>query len=281
MLIRANQVQTKKAVQVARRHPWSIASLITTLPFLVFISLFSTVVCPPPGSQSTVSKYVLTPLGLDHSPQYGSLHQTLCYPANVYHDEVLEPYVYPLIDRAQDHVVNHPVYVKGVEPAYHRVRSTSEHVWNGPVKPVVNRIQREIRRAYLTFVQPHIPFVKAKVHTLTAPYTSRVAALHNQYLHPQIAAAQLYANSAKDQTVKSYNYVASHPFTGHAGRYANAGYQTGRKRSIEAYNYSRPHVIRGAKEAERIAREILGPKAIKGLEVAGHHTAEGYKAVKS
>lgn len=265
---------------VARRHPWSIASLITTIPFLVIISLFSTVVCPPPNSPGTISKYVLGPLGLTHPAPHGSLHQTLCYPANVYNAEVLEPYVYPLIDRAQERVLNHPVYVKGVEPAYTKVKTSGETVWNGPVRPVVNRIQREVRRAYLTFVQPHIPYFKTKFHTITAPYTSRVAALHNQYLHPQIAAAQLYANSAKDQTVKSYKYAASHPVTGHAGRYANLGYQVGKKRSIEAYNYSKPHVIRGAKEAERIAREILGPRVIKGLEAAGHQAAKGYGFTK-
>lgn len=228
-----------------------------------------------------MSKYVLAPLGLSHSPQHGSLHQTLCYPANVYHDEVLQPYIYPQIEKAQENYLNHPIHVKFIDPAYQQAKATSEKVWNGPVKPVVRRAQREVRRAYLTFIQPHIPYVKAKVHTVTAPYTSRVAALHNQYLHPQLAAAQLYANSAKDQTVKSYNYVASHPATGHAGRYANLGYQTGRKRSIEAYNWSKPHAIRGAKEAERIAREILGPRVIKGLEVAGHQANQGYQAVKA
>jgi hypothetical protein len=277
-----DQVQTRKAVAVARRHPLSIASLITTIPFFLFISLFSTVICPPPSgqSQSVISKYVFAPLGLSHPPQSGSLHQTLCYPANAYHDAVLEPYLYPLVDRAQNNVVNHPVYVKGVEPTYTRVKDTSTKIWNGPVRPVVTRVQREIKRAYLKFVQPHIPFVKAKFQTLTAPYTSRLAALHNQYLHPQIATAQLYANSAKDQSVKSYNYVASHPVTGQAGKYANLGYQVGRKRSITAYNYSRPHVIRGAKEGERIAREILGPKVIRGLEIGGQHAAKGYSIVK-
>lgn len=222
----------------------------------------------------------MSPLGLSHPAPHGSLHQTLCYPANVYNAEVLEPYVYPLINRAQERVSNHPVYVKGVEPVYTKARTTGEKVWNGPVRPVVTRVQREIRRAYLTFVQPHIPYFKTKFHTITAPYTSRVAALHNQYLHPQIAAAQSYANSAKDQTVKSYKYAASHPITGHAGRYANLGYQVGRKRSIQAYNYSKPHVIKGAKEAERIAREILGPRVIKGLEVAGHQVAKGYGFTK-
>jgi hypothetical protein len=244
--------------------------------------LFSTVVCPPPSTKtpSTISKYVLSPLGLTHPPQSGSLHQTLCYPANAYHDAVLEPYIYPLVDQAQHNLVNHPVYVKAVEPTYTRVRDTTTKVWNGPVRPVVRRIQREIKRAYLTFVQPHIPYIRTKFHTLTAPYTGRIAALHNQYLHPQLAAAQLYANSAKDQSIKSYNYISTHPVTGHAGRYANLGYQVGRKRSIEAYKWSKPHVIKGAKEAERVTREILGPRVIKGLEIGGEHVARGYKIVK-
>jgi hypothetical protein len=115
---------------------------------------------------------------------------------------------------------------------------------------------------------------------LTAPYTSRISALHQQYLHPQLAAAQLYANSAKDQSVKSYKYVSSHPVTGQAAKWANVGYQAGRKRSVEAYNWSRPHVIKGAKEAERITREILGPRVIQALDVGGQHAARGYRVVK-
>ena len=275
------QVQGRKAVAVARRHPLSIASLITTIPLFLIISLFSTVVCPSPSSsQSVISKYVFAPLGFTHPPQAGSLHQTLCYPANAYHDAVLQPYIYPLVEKAQGNVLNHPVYVNAVEPSYTKVRDTSTKVWNGPVGPVVKRVQRELKRAYLTLVQPHIPYVKTKFITLTAPYTSRISALHNQYLHPQLAAAQLYANSAKYQSIKSYKYVASHPVTGQAGKYANAGYQVGRKRSIDAYNYSKPHAIRGAKEAERITREILGPRVIRGLEIGGKHAARGYGIVK-
>ena len=39
-------------------------------------------------------------------------------------------------------------------------------------------------------------------------------------------------------------------------------------------------MIKGAKEAERIAREILGPRVVKGLEVAGHQAAKGYGFTK-
>jgi hypothetical protein len=170
--------------------------------------------------------------------------------------------------------------VKGVEPSFTRVKDTTTKVWNGPVAPVARRLQREIKRAYLTLVQPHIPYVKTKFNTLTAPYTSRIAALHNQYLHPQLAAAQLYANSAKEQSVKSYNYISSHPITGQAGKLANKGYRVGRKRGIDAYNFSKPHAIRGAREAERITREILGPRVIRGLEIGGKHAARGYGIVK-
>jgi hypothetical protein len=184
------------------------------------------------------------------------------------------------VEKAQGNLVNHPVYVKGVEPSFTRVKDTSTKVWNGPVRPVALRLQREIKRAYLTFVQPHIPYIKTKFTTLTSPYTSRISALHNQYLHPQLAAAQLYANSAKDLSVKSYKYVASHPVTGQAGKYANAGYQVGRKRSIDAYKFSKPHAIKAGKEAERITREILGPRVIRGLEIGGHHVAKGYGILK-
>lgn len=39
-------------------------------------------------------------------------------------------------------------------------------------------------------------------------------------------------------------------------------------------------MIRGAKEGERIAREILGPRLIKALEVGGEQVAKGYRIVK-
>jgi ElaB/YqjD/DUF883 family membrane-anchored ribosome-binding protein len=274
--------QSKRAIATVKRHPWSFISILTTIPFLVTMSLFSTVVCPPPGEPlSPLSRFVLAPLGLhDHSGQHSQLHKAFCYPSNVYHKEVLQPYVYPIVNDLQDRATRHPIYAKGLEPAYRSASTTSERLWNGPVKPVVQRIERGARKIYLTFVQPHIPFIRTKISALTAPYTSRISAFHQSSVSPHLNTAGRHARQAAKRSVDAYNYVAAHPFTGNAGRYANRGYKLARNRAQQAYTFSKPHAIRAGKEAERIAREILGPRAVKAIEFAGDKAGQAYTVVK-
>lgn len=263
-----DQRQGQKTIAKARRHPWSIISIITTIPILLAMSLFSTVFCPPPGSDvSPVSRFVLSPLGLhDHSGRHSQLHQTLCYPSNVYHRNVLQPYIYPFIEDRLDRIRAGPVYVKAIKPAYTSAVETTRQAWNGPVKPVVERIQRGARKFYLTFVEPHIPYLKTKYTALTAPYTSRVTAFHNQHLAPHLATANRYAHSTSKRSVELYKQVAAHPYTGHAARYANQIYQLAKVKGHQAYQISKPHAIRAGKEAERVVREILGPRVLEGLK---------------
>jgi len=246
------------------------------------MSLFSTVVCPPPSSAlSPVSRFVLSPLGLhDSSSQHSQLHQTLCYPANVYHSEILQPYVYPVVEKLQDRAQAHPIYVKGLEPAYRIGSSAGQRAWDGPVKPVVERIQRGARRVYLTFVEPHLPYIKTKARALTAPYTSRLASYHETYLSPHISTAGKYSQIAGKRSVESYNYVKAHPLTGTAAKYANKGFQVGKARTQQAYRLAKPHAVRAGKEAERITREILGPRVIAGLEWSGVQIGKGWVVVK-
>lgn len=266
----------------AKRHPWSIVSIISTIPFLITLSLFSTVVCPPPTeSISPLSRFVLAPLGLhDASSQHSELHRTLCYPANVYHREVLQPYIYPVVADLQSRAQAHPIYTKALEPGYRVASANGKRIWEGPVRPVVEKTRKGVRRAYLTFVEPHLPYLRTKVHTLTAPYTSRISALHRQYVAPHLTTAGRYAQTAGKSTVDTYKYVAAHPFTGHAGRYANAGYQVSKAKSQQAYEWSKPHAIRGGREAERIAREILGPRVIAGAKYAGEQIHRIWVLVK-
>lgn len=265
-----------------KRHPWSFFSLLTTIPFLVTLSLFSTVICPPPNENvSPISKFVLSPLGLhDHSGQHSQLHQALCHPANLYHRDVLQPYVYPIVDDLQSRATRHPIYVKGLEPAYRVASINGQRAWNGPIKPWVNKARRGVRRVYLNFVQPHIPYLRGKIDAWTAPYTSRISAFHRSNVAPHLDTASRYAQQAGKRSVDTYNYAASHPFTGQAGKYANKGYQFSRVKGQQAYEYSRPHAIRAGKEAERIAREILGPRAVSAISYAGDKAGQGWGVVK-
>ncbi|WRT68718.1 uncharacterized protein IL334_005698 [Kwoniella shivajii] len=265
---------TKKAVATARRHPWSILSIISTLPALIFFSLASTVLCPPSsGSPSPFNKYVLSPLG--YAPEQS--HPLLCYPANVYHREILQPYVYPVIDKAQDRFTTSPYYVNYAKPTVQKADIISRRIWNGPLKPVTDRIIRGAKRFYFTFVQPHIPYLKAKYYSITAPYTSRFSA----FAEPHIKTANTYANLASDRAVKGYNYASTHPVTGKAGELAKKGYLIGSEKGYKAYLWSKPHVLRARLEIERITRDILGPRAIKALERASVEVTKIELAVRS
>ncbi|WVR09310.1 hypothetical protein IAU60_006375 [Kwoniella sp. DSM 27419] len=260
------KTSSRRAAATARRHPWSILSIITTLPVLIFFSLASTVLCPPPGPPSALNRYVLSPLG--YQPHQS--HPILCYPANVYHREFLEPYVYPFIGDAHKRVTTSPAYINYVEPARLQVQSASQKAWNGPLKPIVNRTVRGARRFYLTFVQPHIPYLRAKVYGLTAPYTSRISA----FASPHIATANAYATSASDRAVKGYKYAATHPLTGMASGYAQKGYKVGSEQSHKAYQWSKPHALRFRLEVERIIKEVLAPRAVKDLRSAAVQIAK-------
>lgn len=256
-------------------------SLITTIPFLVTLSLFSTIVCPLPSGPSPLSKFVLSPLGLhDSSSQHSQLHQTLCYPASVYQSEFLQPYVYPIVENLENRAYNHPIYKKALEPAYTLASTRSKQLWQGPIRPVFNKIVRSARKAYLTFVDPHVPLIKAKTAEYTAPLTTRVSALHQTYLAPHLATAQGYAQAAGKSSAETYKYVKAHPISGQVAKYANKTYRISRKRSQQAYKWARPHAIRYGKEAERITREILGPRVIRGLKIASEHGLRAYKVVE-
>ncbi|ODN73152.1 hypothetical protein L202_07719 [Cryptococcus amylolentus CBS 6039] len=267
----AKTLQTRTVAKV-RRHPWGFVSLLSTIPFLIIISLASTVLCPPPGT-SAVNKYLLSPLGY---PEHQS-HPILCYPANVYNAKVLQPYVYPVLDDLQAKVITSSPYVNYVEPASVQAQRVGVKLWNGPVKPVVTRIQRGIRRFYLTFVEPHIPYLNARYHTFVDPYTTRISAL----TAPHLASARAYAAQAGANAYGTYQYAASHPYTGHASRYAQQGYKVGSQKGFEAYKWSRPHAIRAGEEVRRIATQVLGPRAVKAAEVAFAQIDAAWKIVKA
>jgi hypothetical protein len=280
-LLTVDQVQSRKAAAKIRRHPWGFASLISTIPFLLVLSLFSTVLCPPPAEpQSTFSRLVTAPLGLSHPSTESALHKTLCYPANIYHRDVLKPYVYPALDDAQRRLAQHPLYTSTIQPTYVRAKKTGRDLWEGPIRPVVDRTIRGARRFYLTFVEPHLPYFRATYHKLADPYTARLAALHQAHVAPHIATGRVLAAQGWKRADETYRYAASHPFTSTANKYANAGYAVASRKSHEAYVWSRPHAIRFGKEAERVAREVLGPRAIRGLAWSADQAAKGWAVVK-
>ncbi|WWC90386.1 uncharacterized protein L201_005320 [Kwoniella dendrophila CBS 6074] len=265
----------KKAVSTARRHPWSIISILSTLPMLIFYSLASTVLCPPPGeSLSPFSKYVLSPIG--YAPQQS--HPILCYPSNVYHREFLQPYIYPVIDKAQNRFTTSPYYVNYAKPTYDKSEKLLTDLYHGPaIKPIRIRIIKTSKKIYYTFIQPHIPYLKAKYYSLTEPYTSRI----NSFIKPHIETANQYVNLVNDKAIKSYNYASTHPVTGQATKLAQKGYKISSENSYKVYQWSKPHFLRARLEIERITREILGPRAVKAIQRATVEAAKIEVAVRS
>ena len=269
--------------KVKKRRGCSIFGLITFLPFLLFLSLFSTVLCPPPNTQqSSFSRYALNSLGLGKSKStHSSLHETLCYPANVYHETVLQPYVYPVLADVQAQIQSHPVYKDKVEPGYNRVKGTALRVWNGPVKPVVNRIARGARKFYLSNIQPRLPFVKAKITEFTAPVTIRVKAQYDKHLAAHVKVAKKHACTAAKQIKATYRTIAGHPLTAQAGKHTQTAFRLGKEHTHKAYVFTKPHAIKAWHFSAHHSRHTVLPRVIYALEVAFDNIARALGMAKT
>ena len=131
--------------------------------------------------------------------------------------------------------------------------------------PVVDRIQRTARKTYLTYISPRVPYIQSKINSYTAPWTSHISALHRQHVAPHLNVAQGYANAGTRSGIQAYQAIAGHPVTGQLAGYANAGARQAGQRGYDAYTWSRPHATRLGREADRVAREVLGPRVASGL----------------
>ncbi|KAK8854512.1 hypothetical protein IAR55_003251 [Kwoniella newhampshirensis] len=267
------KASSKRAVATAKRHPWSVLSLITTLPFFILISIASTITCPPPGVPSNLNRYVLSPLG--YAPHQS--HPVLCYPANVYHREFLQPYVYPVLGDVQDRLTRSPAYRHVIGPATTNIKTAGSKAWNGPVKPVVNNVTRAARKFYLTFIQPHIPYLKARFHTFVDPYTTRISAFSS----PHLTTVRKYAYGLSNKAIEYYEYASTHPLTGHANDYAKKGYKVSSEKGYQAFQWSRPHAHRFRRETERIATQVLGPRAVQAAEMTAARISQAWGVLKA
>ena len=80
--------------------------------------------------------------------------------------------------------------------------------------------------------------------------------------------------------METYNYVSTHPITGTVVKYGNAGYQVAKRIGQDAYVWSRPHLVRAGQQAETIAKEVLGPRAVRALEWGADQAARGWAVAK-
>lgn len=274
------QVAKREVTRTVRRHPYSFISLLTALPALLVFSLFSTVLCPPPAQQhSWVSRQAHSLLGL--SSGSSAVRDTLCAPAYAYHDTVLEPYMYPYLAQAQHRIESHPIYTESVIPAYTYTSDLATKTWNGPVRPVVARIQKGVWRIYLTFIQPHVPYVRAKWHAFTAPYIAKAHGAYLQHVDPHVNTAQKYGLAAAQGVRKGYNDVSTHPYTRQASVWGGKGYREGQRRGGQAYAFVRPRVIKAGQEAVRMWRETVRPALISGTKAALDRLDKGTAAARA
>lgn len=274
------QLQVAK-VKRKKRGGLTLCGLISLLPLLIFASLFSTILCPPSTSKpSTFSSIALGTLGLKTKPAESSLHKTLCYPANVYHDEVLVPYVYPAIEDAKDKATSTPFYQDKVEPAYKKAKAVALKAWDGTVKPVVDRTCRGARIVYRKYIAPHAPYVKAKFTEATAPLRIRLKALYKTHIGPHVRVAKKRACSAMKRVKAKYNQVAGNPMTKRVGRQAHSAFIFSRNQGGRAYAYSRPHAIRAYNVGKRHARETVIPRSVQALKYAGKQVCNTWTHIK-
>lgn len=258
------QLHGKKAARVVKRHPLSFISILTSLPLLLLLSLSSTVLCPPPSRTSSFFGF-----GSNPTP----LRQTLCAPAYAYHDNVLEPYVYPKIDSAREFIEDQPLYHQLAVPAYQRSSAIATSAWEHPIRPILIRLQKGARRIYASHIAPRLPVLKAKWNVVAGPHIAKVS--------PYVAAGQKYALAGAQGARSSYNTVSSHPSTIRAGQLAKRGLLEGQKRSADAYVWARPRAIRAAQEAQRQWRETVFPRLVKGAKYSLDRLDKGTAASRA
>lgn len=276
-----SQLQMVK-VKRKRRSGWTLWGMITLMPVLIFASLFSTVLCPPPSSQpSTFSSMALGSLGLRVQPAESSLHKTFCYPANVYYDEVLVPYVYPALEEAKVKVASTPFYQRTLEPTYQKAKGHVLKIWNGPVKPVVDRTYRGAQIVHRTYVAPHVPYVKAKFTEATAPLRMYLCSLYKTHLAPHVKVAKKHGCTAVKSSKATFNQVAGHPAIKQAGKQAHTAFLYSRNQGARAYQYSRPHAIWAYNEGTRHTHETVIPRVIQSLDYAGKQACSTWAFIKA
>ncbi|EJT51574.1 hypothetical protein A1Q1_07205 [Trichosporon asahii var. asahii CBS 2479] len=275
------QQQTKKTRKSSkRRNP--IVALVTLLPLVLLASLFSTVLCPPPASEpNSFSKYALRSLGLGKKHDHHSLHQTLCYPANQYYTHVLEPYVYPAIEDVRSKVHSHPTYKQHIEPHYHRTKDAATRVWNGPVKPVVDRVSRGANKLYRQYIAPHIPYVKAKFIEATAPLTLHAKNQYNTHLSHHVKAGKHHACAGFKSLKGHYNTASQHHFTAQAKKHACHAYRVGKQNLHKAYVYSKPRVEYAYHEANYHFHKTVLPKTCEAVRNISEFVASTWRLIKA
>lgn len=223
----------------------------------------------------------LSSLGLKTESTGTSLHRTLCYPANVYHREVLAPYVYPALEDYKVKVTESPIFKNAVEPTYQAAKDHTLKVWNGPLKPVVTRTGRGAQIFHRTYVAPHVPYVRAKFTEATAPLRMRIYALYQTYLAPHVQVAQKHACTAYKHSKATFHHVAGHPVTAQAGKHAQNAFSFSRQQGARAYDYSRPHAIWAYNQGKHHTHHTVLPRVIYGLEVAGNQIQSTWTLVKA
>lgn len=129
---------------------------------------------------------------------------------------------------------------------------------------------------YLTFIQPHLPYVRKQWYTLTAPYVSRVQAAYTTHAEPHVQTAQKYGLAGAQAVRKGYSDASEHRITREVMKLSKEV----QRRAGQTWVYAKPRLVRGAEVAERRWREQARPALIRGAKAVLKRLDKGTAVVR-
>ena len=133
----------------------------------------------------------------------------------------------------------------------------------------------------MTFIEPRVPYVKARLDALTAPYTSRISSFNAQNVSPRIKQAQVYSKVTQKRVIDTYSNVAKHPITRRAIQQTNGGFQLSKRKAYDGYVWARPRAIAAGLEAHRITADIVGPRVVKAVSWTASRVDEQWQIIRA
>jgi hypothetical protein len=255
-----------------RTPPRTHRLLNTSILLILLASLFSLYACPPsnttePTLYTRLNPFVVTPHLVP------GWEKVLCRPANVWREEVLEPYVVPRVrDRVQK-LRRNVVVREYVEPAVLEAQRVGEGIWRERLEKPVARLRGTGDKIWKRYIAPRWPVVRATVerilmhlqirlHAATKSLTARISA-HPTY-RSLLAKTKPHYHRIHTQTTRTYKDLVP--------------------RLQNARNKAQPHAIRmggrgvdAGKHGVRVVRERFVPSVARSLEVGLDRAEEGFK----
>lgn len=172
-----------------------------------------------------------------------------------------------------------PIYKERIEPGVKYAKASANRVWNGPIKPVVNRIARGARKFHLSHIQPRLPYLKAKVTEATAPIITRVKAFYAKYAAKHVKTTKSYACAGVKHAKQTYRTVAAHPYTAQAGKHGQTAFRIGKQQSHKAYKVAKPHALHVWQLTHHHTQHTVFPRLVQAIQLLLEHVGRALSSV--